>query len=224
VGTGWTHDTGNERLVFADSVSGGLLGGTENVVRSKIEYGRILNDPFFGHGNAWAFRATFAGAGSYSGDMPLTARLFAGDAYVRGLRDGELGPSAVVSSTSSKGATVYSATPAGANVIGALSAEYRLRVSSGTEAAGFFDLGSGLLLPNWLGPSRPWLVDSTNGIIHGSTGIELRWTLPGIGVPLRAYYALNVLRLNRPVWMPNASLFRVQNRFAAFGWGLGSLF
>jgi outer membrane protein assembly complex protein YaeT len=224
VGAGWTHDAGNERIVFANSVSGGLLGGTENVVRSKFEFGRILRDPFFGRGNAWAFRATFSGAGSYSGDMPLTARLFAGDAYVRGLRDGELGPSAVVSSTSSKGATVYSATPAGANLISAVNAEYRIPLSSSIEAAGFFDLGSGWLLPNWLGPLRPWLIDSTGGVIHGSTGVELRWTLPGIGVPLRGYYALNVLRLNRPVWMPNASLFRVHNRFAAFGWGLGSLF
>ena len=224
VGAGWTHDAGNERIVFTDSVSGGWLGGSENVLRSKFEYGRILRDPFFGRGNTWAFRTTFSGAGSYSGDMPLTARLFAGDAYVRGLRDGELGPSAQVSSTSSKGATVYFATPAGANLLSAVSAEYRIPLNSSMEAAGFFDLGSGLLLPNWLGPSRPWLIDSTNGVIHGSTGVELRWTLPGIGVPLRAYYALNVLRLNRPVGMPNASLFRVQTRFAAFGWGLGSLF
>jgi hypothetical protein len=81
-----------------------------------------------------------------------------------------------------------------------------------------------MVLPNWLGPSRPWLVDSTNGIIHGSTGIELRWTLPGLGVPLRVYYALNILRLNRPVWLPGGTLTQVQNRFAAFGWGLGSLF
>jgi outer membrane protein assembly complex protein YaeT len=224
VGAGWTHDSGNERIAVADSVSGGLLGGSENVLRSKFEFGRILPDPFFGHGNAWAFRTTFAGAGSYSGDMPLTSRLFAGDQYVRGLRDGELGPSAVVSSLSSSGATVYSAAPAGANLIGAMNLEYRVRLSSGAEAAGFFDLGSGLLLPNWLGPSRPWLVDSTNGIIHGSTGIEVRWTLPGIGVPLRVYYALNILRLNRPVWLPGGTLTQVQNRFASFGWGLGSLF
>jgi hypothetical protein len=35
---------------------------------------------------------------------------------------------------------------------------------------------------------------------------------------------LNVFRLNQPVWLPNASLLHVQNRFTAFGWGLGSLF
>jgi outer membrane protein assembly factor BamA len=223
VGAGWTRDTGNERISFADSVSGGWLGGSENVVRSNFEYGRVVRDPFLNHENSWAFRTTLVGAGSYSGDMPLTSRLFAGDAYVRGLRDGELGPSATVASLSSTG-TQYSASPAGANLIGAMNLEYRVRLREGTEAVGFFDLGSGALLPNWLGPSRPLLVQSTNGILHGSTGVELRWTVPGLGVPLRVYYALNVLRLNRSVLMPDGSLFRASNRFAAFGWGLGSLF
>ena len=224
VGVGWTHDIGKEQIVFADSVSGGWLGGSENVVRSKFEYSRIARDPLFSNANSWAFRTTFSGAGSYSGDMPLTARLFAGDAYVRGLRDGELGPSAIVGSISSSGQTSYSSSPAGANLIEAVNAEYRVRLNSSTEAVGFFDVGSGMLLPNWLGPSRPSLIDSTNGILHGSTGVELRWTLPAIGVPVRAYYALNVLRLNRPALMPDASILRVRNRFAAFGWGLGSLF
>jgi len=223
VGAGWTRDTGNQRISFADSVSGGFLGGSENVVRSHFEYGRVMRDPWLNHENSWAFRTIFSGAGSYSGDMPLTSRLFAGDTYVRGLRDGELGPSAIVSSLSSTG-TTYSTAPAGANLIGAMNVEYRVRLRSGTEAVGFFDLGSGLLLPNWLGPSRPWLVQSTNGILHGSTGVELRWTVPGLGVPFRAYYALNVLRMNRPVLMPGGSLFRVSNRLTMFGWGLGSLF
>jgi outer membrane protein assembly complex protein YaeT len=223
MGVGWTHDTGNKRIVFANSVSGGWLGGSENAVRSSVEYARVMHDPLLSHENSWAFRTTFAGVGSYSGDMPLTSRWFAGDAYVRGLRDGELGPSAFVPSLSSTGPH-YSTSPAGANLIAAVNMEYRVPLRGGTEAVGFFDLGSGLLLPNWLGRSRPWLVESTNGILHGSTGVELRWTIPGLGVPFRAYYALNVLRLNRPVLMPGGSLFRASNRFAAFGWGLGSLF
>jgi hypothetical protein len=68
------------------------------------------------------------------------------------------------------------------------------------------------------------VIDSTNDIVHGSTGIELRWTVPGIGVPVRAYYALNVLRLNSSVWMPDGSLLHLRNPLTAFGWGLGSLF
>ena len=223
VGIAWTRNSGNEQRVLADSVSGGWLGGSENLVRSKAEYARIVRDPIFKAQNAWAFRTTFSGVGSYSGDMPPSARWYRGDEFVRGLRDGELGPQAVVSSAS-PGAARYSTAPAGANLIGASNAEYRVRFGGGTEAAAFFDLGSGLLQGNWLGQWKPATIDSTNGIVHGSTGIELRWTLPQVGVPVRAYYAWNVLRLNRSVWMPDGSLLHLRNRLGAFGWGLGSLF
>jgi outer membrane protein assembly complex protein YaeT len=224
VGAGWVHNTGTERIDFANSVSGGWLGGSENVIRSRAEYGRIVRDPIFNHANAWAFRTVFTGAGSYSGSMPFSARYFAGDEFVRGLREGELGPQAVISPTTASGATQYLAEPAGANLIGAVNLEYRVPLGNSVEAAGFFDLGSGWLLPNWLGPARPALISATNGVLHGSLGIELRWTVPGIGVPIRSYYALNLLRLNRWLPMPGGTLLRSSNRLGAFGWGLGSLF
>ena len=91
-------------------------------------------------------------------------------------------------------------------------------------AAGFFDLGSGWLLPRWLGPTKPNLLSATNGILHGSTGLEFEWTIPGIQVPFRSYYARNVLRLDRVIPLSDRSLLRLHNRLGAFGWGLGSLF
>src|SRR6267154_429919 len=218
VGFGWTRNTGDEQIVLADAVSCAWLGGSENLVRSKAEYARIFRDPVFNRRNAGAFRATVGGVGSYSGDMPPAARRYSGDEFVRGLRDGELGPQAVVFSTDSSGTARYSTTPAGANLIGAVNAEYRVHLGGGGQAVGFFDLGSGLLQQNWLGHWRPVVIDSTRGIVHGSTGLELRWTLPGLGVPVRAYYALNVLRLNRSVWMPDGSLLHLRNRLGAFGW------
>ena len=224
VGVGWNHDAGNERFTFANSVSSGWLGGSENLLRSSAEYARIFHDPFFSHRNAWAFRTAFAGAGSYQGDMPLYARLFSGDELVRGLRPGELGPYAAVSSLTASGNQTYSALPAGANLTSAANAEYRVPLRGGAEAAAFFDLGSGRLLPNWLGQARPLLLGSTNGILHGSIGIELRWTVPGIQVPVRGYYAVNVLRLNRFLQLTDGSLFHARNRFSVFGWALGTLF
>jgi len=224
VGFGWTHDTGDERITLADSVSGGWLGGSESLVRSKAEFGRVLPDPIFHRENSWAFRTSFTGVGSYHGELPTYARLFAGDDFVRGLRAGELGPDAVVSTISPAGTTNYTASPAGANLVGATNAEYRARITDSMEGAGFFDLGSGILLPNWLGPVRPTLADSTNRILHASTGIQLQWIVPGIGVPVRAYYAVNVLRLDRWLPMPDGALFHAHDRFSAFGWGVGSLF
>ncbi len=224
LGLGWAHDTGSERALLANSASGGWLGGGENMVRSSAEYGRIFRDPFFAPAGNWAFRTTFSGAGSYRGDMPIYARLFSGDELVRGVRPGELGPYAVTARTAASGATTYSAAPAGANLVSAASAEYRLPLVGGAEAASFFDLGSGLLLPNWLGPTRPLLLGTTNGVLHSSTGIELRWTVPGVQVPVRAYYAVNVLRMNRFISLSDNSVFHAHNRLSAFGWGLGALF
>ncbi len=224
VGLGWTHDAGSERLSVANSISGGWRGGSESVIRSNEEYARILPDPIFNRQNTWAFRTTFSGAGSYQDDMPLYARLFSGDAQVRGLSSGELGPYAIFPSVSSSGNQTYTALPAGANVIIAANAEYRVPLGGGTQAVGFLDLGSGWLLPNWLGKTRPTLLDSTNGVLHGSVGIELRWTVPGVQVPVRAYYAVNVLRLNRFLKLSDGSLFRAHNRLFAFGWALGTLF
>jgi outer membrane protein assembly complex protein YaeT len=215
LGIGWAHDTGSERLSFSNSASGGWLGGNENIVRSSAEYARVFRDPFFAPTNAWAFRTTFSGTGSYRGDMPFYARFFSGDELVRGLRPGELGPYVQ---------TATSAAPGGANLLGAASGEYRVPLRGGAQAAAFFDFGSGLLLPNWLGPTKPLLLGATNGVLHGSTGVELRWTVPGVQVPVRAYYAVNVLRLDRFISLSDKSRFLARNRFSAFGWGLGSLF
>jgi outer membrane protein assembly factor BamA len=225
LGSGWARERGSEHFQFADSVSGGWLGGGENMVRSSAEYSHIFRDPFFAPaGGAWAFRTTVSGAGSYRGDMPFYARLFSGDELVRGFRPGELGPYAVTARSTTNRATTYSASPSGANLIAATNAEYRFPIGGGTEAAAFFDLGSGWLLPNWLGPAKPLLLGTTNGVLHGSTGIELRWTVPGVQVPVRAYYAVNVLRMNRFIRLSEISLFHANNRFSAFGWGIGTLF
>jgi outer membrane protein assembly complex protein YaeT len=224
LGIRWARDTGSERISFANSASGGWLGGGENMVRSSAEYGRIFRDPLFAPTNAWALRTAFSGAGSYRGVMPFYARFFSGNELVRGLRPGELSTYALTTRTVTSGATIPSAAPAGANLLGAANAEYRIPFRGGTEAVGFFDLGSGLLLPNWLGPAKPLLLGATNGVLHGSTGIELRWTVPGVQVPVRAYYALNVLRLDRFISLSDKSRFFAHDRFSAFGWGLGSLF
>lgn len=224
LGLGWTHDAANEHFTVANSFSGSWLGGNENILRSSEEYARIVPDPLFNHQNAFAFRTSFGAAGSYRGDMPLYARLFPNDNQVRGLLPGELGPYAAVSSASSIGNSQFSAVPAGANLFTAANLEYRAPLSSGVQATGFFDLGSGRLLPNWLGPTRPLLLAATNGVLHGATGIQLQWTVPGIQVPVRGYYAVNVLRLNRFLKLPDGSFFHARNHLSRFGWALGTLF
>ncbi|HKW55902.1 MAG TPA: POTRA domain-containing protein [Candidatus Acidoferrum sp.] len=225
IGLAWTRDTGRERVSLENSVSGGWLGGSEHVIRSNEEYAHVFADPLFRRQNAWALRTTFSGAGSYSGDLPLYVRLFSGDAQVRGLGPGALGPYAIVpASNASPGSPSYTALPSGANVVTATNAEYRFPLGGSVRGAAFFDLGAGWMLPNWLGPVRPTLLDSTNGILHGSLGFELRWTIPGVQVPVRAYSAVNIIRLNRFLPLPDGTLFHARSRLFALGWALGDLF
>jgi outer membrane protein assembly complex protein YaeT len=224
LGVGWTHYSGMQTVQVSDSVSGGLLGGSENLLKSQAEYGRILPDRIFDSHNAWAFRTTVRAAASYRGDMPLSARLFSGEDLVRGLRPGELGPYQVISNSSSSGAATHGTVPAGADLVAASNLEYRIPLRLGIEGAAFFDTGSGLLFPNWLGRSRPQLIDSTNNLVHGSTGFELRWTLPGIGVPLRVNYCIQVLRFNHILLMPDGSILHMHDRLGSLGWGVGKLF
>jgi outer membrane protein insertion porin family len=223
-GIGWTHNTPEQKFQLTDSVSGGWLGGSENLLRSNAEYAHIFPDEIISSHNAWAFRTTVGAAGSYKGDMPLYALFFPSDNLVRGLQPGELGPYETVATVSSSGTTTYSAVPAGANIVAASNLEYRFPLGHGVEGDSFFDVGSGLLLPNWMGSSRPSIIESTNGLLHASTGVEVSWKVPTVGVPLRINYAFNVLRLNRPFLMPDSSLFRVHDRIGALGWGLGPLF
>src|SRR5205823_5421093 len=152
LGTAWVHDSGSEHLLFSDSASGSFLGGNENMVHASGETAYIFRDPLFASTNAWAFRTALSAAGSYRGAAPLYSRFFDGDEFVRGLRDGELGPVAMTERTTPSGVIVFSPSYAGANLITAANAEYRIPLRNGVEAAGFFDLGSGWLLPNWLGP------------------------------------------------------------------------
>ncbi len=224
LGVGWTRYAGDQKVQLADSVSGGWLGGSENLLKSKAECGQIVHDEVFDRHNAWAFLTTMSAVGSYKGNMPVHARFFAGDDYVRGLRPGELGPYETVATTSGSGATTYSAVPAGADLVAASNLEYRFALPHELEGAAFFDAGSGLLLPNWLGQTRPSIINSTNGLLHASTGLELRWALPELGVPVRMNYSFNVLRLDRTLIMLDNSVFRLHNRFGALGWGVGSLF
>ncbi len=224
LGLSWARDSGSQQFTFASSFSGAWLGGNENLLRSSEEYARLVPHPLFSHQNAFAFRTSLDAAGSYRGDMSFYSRLFPSDNQVRGLRAGELGPYAIVPSNSSTGITQFSAAPAGANLFTAANLEYRVPLSGGTQASAFFDLGSGWLLPNWLGPTRPLFLSATNGVLHGSTGLQLQWTLPGIEVPVRGYYAVNVLRLDRFLKLPDGTLFHAHHPRSGFGWALGTLF
>jgi outer membrane protein insertion porin family len=229
VGVSWSResdmrDSRRERLDASASVSGGWLGGDEKLMRSSLEYARLHSDPLSRGRNAWAWRGYVGGVSTYDrGALPLQHRLYAGDQLVRGFRVGELAPYTVTTTQTS--ARVQAA---GANLVAAVNGEYRVPLdgaaSPRAEAAAFFDLGAGWLLPDWLGTSRTDLLGGTNGVLRASVGLELRFDLPVIRQPLRVHYAVNPLRLAREFFLPDGSPFRAPDRRCALSWALGSFF
>jgi len=223
-GLDWTGNNGRQHWDTSASVSGGWLGGDENLVRSSLEYDRVERDPLTKGRNSWAFRGYAAGVSSFKGNLLYQDRSFAGNELLRGFRSGEIGPYAAENVTDASGNSGPQALSAGADLMAAVNMEYRVPVAPRTKAAFFLDTGSGWLLPNWLGPTRPLLLAGTNGILRASAGIELLWQAPIVEQPLRLDFAFNPLRLAKSFVLSDGSHFRAPDRRWAWGWGLGALF
>jgi outer membrane protein assembly factor BamA len=224
LGLNWSGDSGHQHWGTSAAVSGGWLGGDENLLRSSAEYIRSHSDPLTNGRNTWAFRGYTAGVSSFDGSLLFQDRYFAGNELLRGFRGGEIAPYAVEDLTDASGKNSFHAVPAGANLLAAVNTEYRVPVAPRTQAGAFFDTGSGWLLPNWLGPRRPLLLAGTNGLLRASTGFELRWQAPIVEQPVRLDFAVNPLRLAKSFLLPDGSHFRASDRRWAWSWGLGSLF
>jgi outer membrane protein assembly factor BamA len=224
LGFGWNANDGQQRWDLGTSVSGGWLGGEKNLLRSSVEYSRLDADPLSGGRNTWAFRAHAAGVSSFHANLALEDRHFAGQELLRGFRSGEIAPYALESVTTASGTSAGWAASTGSNLVTAANAEYRVPVSARLQAVGFFDAGSGWLLPNWLGARRPTLLSGTNGLLRVSTGAELQWRAPVVEQPLRLGFAVNPLRLAESFLLPDGSVFRSPDRRTAWTWALGSLF
>jgi len=223
-GLGWNGKSGGQSWDTSASVSGGWLGGDENLVRFSFENERLERDPLTNGQNTWAFRSYAAGVSTLEGNLLFQNRYFAGNEVLRGFRSGEIAPYVSENVTDAAGKSRFQAIPAGVDLLAAVNTEYRVPVAPRTEAVGFLDTGTGWLLPGWLGASHPVLLAGTNGILRASAGIELRWQAPIVEQPLRLDFAVNPLRLAKSCLLPDGSHFRAPDRHWAWGWGLGALF
>jgi outer membrane protein insertion porin family len=230
-GFGWEHDAVRQRFDLSADLSGGWLGGTERTLRSSLEYARLDPDPATRGRNVWGFRGYLAGVSSYNGtNLPLHSRFFPGEQLARGFRTGELTPYAIYRQGQADATPLYRVQSSGANLVAAGTTEYRIPLQPAvprTELAAFFDAGSAWLLPRWLGPIRSVdgrLLPGTNGALRASTGLEVRWRVPGVNQTLRVHYAANPLRLAPTLLLADGSRFRPPDRPTALGWALGSFF
>jgi outer membrane protein insertion porin family len=233
VAVAWAHRVARARFSALTSVSGGALGGNEEVLRSSIEYVRA-QPALTSRRNSWAFRGHLSGVGSYAQrELPLSARLFAGPELVRGLRAGELSPLVATARRSSDGTVAYRAQPAGANLVAGTNLEYRAPLTKGNalEAAAFFDAGAAWLRPRWLGGGVAG--SHASGVMRTATGMELRWVLPErilrvpmplAGQTVRVHYAISPVSIARSLLFPDGTRFQPARRSGVFGWALGSMF
>jgi outer membrane protein insertion porin family len=223
-GFDWVDENSSSHWEAGASVSGGRFGGDEDLVRSSVEYDHVRRDPLTNGRNSWAFRSYITGVSSFRGNLLFQQRYFAGDALLRGFRQGEMAPYTVEDLTDTSGKDSFQAIPTGADLLVAMNAEYRVPILPRTQVIGFYDAGSGWLLPNWLGPDRPALLTGTNGILRASTGLELRWQIPMVEQPFRLDLAVNPLRLAKSFLLRDGSRFRAPDRLLGWTWGLGPLF
>ena len=233
VGVAWSRESDprvarRERLDASASLSGGWLGGDEQLLRSTVEYARLYSNPLTNGRNAWAWRSFVGGVSTYDGGSLMPhQRLFAGEQLVRGFGTGELAPYTFSTTRNADGTTTASTQTGGANLVAALNGEYRVPLESAgmsTEAVSFLDVGAGWLLPEWLGTTKEEVVWGTNGVVRSSAGIELRVDLPILHQPVRVYYAVNPLCLAGDLLLPDGTRFRPSDRRAVLGWALGPFF
>jgi outer membrane protein insertion porin family len=159
------------RLTGSYEYAGGVLGGTTNFVRPEAE--AILYVPV-SRRTAFGFRANAGGIRNYSStELPYYLRYFMGGEYqIRGVDIRTVGP--LNANNAALGGTKF--------VL--FNAEYYYDILPMVRALLFHDAGQAF--------------DETHAIdlrqVRTSSGAEIRFTIPMIGVPFRLIYAWNVYR------------------------------
>ena len=207
-------------------ISGGILGGSFNVIRPSVEYQKFIPDRFLSGGrHTFAFRARFIHLIPYGnlpgGDpmaVPFFERIFSGGEFsLRGFDIRSVSPWAVTRSPrldSNQNPIVDPATglpaisdnliPTGGDAELILTAEYRVPIAGPLQVTAFGDLGTSTVLKKGnlqlFGPNTfIQLLENTNNVWRGSTGAEVQFIMPMVNQPFRLIFAYNPLILDTEV-------------------------
>jgi outer membrane protein insertion porin family len=89
--------------------------------------------------------------------------------------------------------------------MGIINAEYRIPIAGPLSVAAFYDVGiSRVSQPSklgYFGTGTVSLIQSTNGVIRGSTGVEIQFLLPVVSAPFRLIFAYNPQRLDGTLYL-----------------------
>ena len=231
-------------------IAGGPLGGTFNIIRPFVEYQTFMVDRFLSGGrHTFAFRAQFNHILPYgnlpSGDpmaIPFFERIFLGDELtIRGFETRSVSPWAITRSPrlDDQGNPVIDRAtglpaisenfiPVGGDTSVILTAEYRMPLVGPLQLLGFLDFGTSTVLRKdnlrIFGPNTQVDLDeSTNNVWRASTGGEVQFLMPGIGVPFRLIFAYNPLVLDSDIVI-NSVRFPLKEENKRFYFSVGYSF
>lgn len=223
------NPTKGSSLNLSTGVSGGILGGDFKMVRPSVEYRHFFPDKWLTHGrNVFGIRLIGQYIQSYgNSSAPFFDRFFiGGEDTIRGFDIRSISPLAISSSPlyDSQGhviinlktglpATSSSIIPVGGDTMGILNFEYRIPIAGPLSLAAFYDAGLNRVsressLGNF-GAVKVQVVDSTNDVVRGSTGLEIQFILPVVSAPFRLIFAYNPQVLDTSV-MVGSSLMHIK--------------
>jgi outer membrane protein insertion porin family len=207
------------RLAFTQSWSGTSFVKSMDSSAQSFRLSKFTGDPFAKGKNAVAFGFQGAIISPRNGKpLSLDRRYFPGDEIVRGFPRGGLTPWI----QSLDGGSLPA--PAGADTILGGSLEYRIPIHGPLSSAAFVDLGwSRLSARNVDADTGSRLIETTNRVLRGSAGGELRLQLPVIRQPGRMIFSWNFLRLNDAI-LSRGSLLRLADPRGTIRFALGERF
>ncbi|UCF36778.1 MAG: outer membrane protein assembly factor BamA, partial [Acidobacteriota bacterium] len=218
--------TQGSQLTVELPVSGGVLGGTFNIIRPYVEYQHFRPDTIMSGGrNTFAFR--FRGVyifpyGTLPSGAPMSPPFFersfgGGEFDLRGFDIRSVSPWAFtrVPRLDANGNPLISPgtglpniseriIPVGGDTSLLATAEYRMVLVGPVHLVGFADFGTSAIMNEkrllLFGPSTyvdP--LENTNWVWRMSTGAEIQFLLPMINQPFRLIFAYNPLRLDTDI-------------------------
>ena len=205
------NPTKGSSLQASVAVTGGIFGGDFSMIQPVLEYRKFFPDKWISHGrNTFGFRILGQYAQAYNDSaIPFFDRFFiGGETTIRGFDIRSISPLAI-SSTPRYDAVgnpiidpntglpliVRNIISVGGDTVGIVNFEYRIPIAGPLSMAAFYDYGinrvSHIAGLGTQGPNTLELINSTNNLPRGSTGVEFQFMLPVISAPFRLIFAYN---------------------------------
>ena len=200
-------------------IAGGFLGGDFSMIRPMVEYRHFIPDKWLSHRRntiGFRFLGEYIQAFGQS-SIPFFDRFFiGGETTIRGFDIRSISPLAISSTPKldiNKNPVIdlnnglprvdRGIISVGGDTLAIFNGEYRIPIAGPLSMAAFYDVGiTRISRPKSMGSFGDSSIDiirSTNGIVRGSTGVEVQFLLPVVSAPFRLIFAYNPQRFEGTV-------------------------